>query len=415
MIYPLVKTMQEQLKESVLTIEDIDQVIGMTKSIFGVDWLEDLASERKEQSPTSQHPILVGSSSGSFMALIELVELCTYLMSFKDDKNLLKNIIPTLKNASSYGDSLFQLATAYRFKKLGFSVELEPPILNGCLADFRAIKGDLDIFGECTVLREWGIRTHEREAFFEASKKIKQFHQKTEEEIVIDIVLKTTLSFENLEEIKKQITSLGRSFLKTKTKQIASTDAYEISVTELDDKIRKFLTKQRGNLPREKEWDQIIAFSLAEPKVPGDVTTVDLNAPLKQTVIRYKTLLRPEKEFSYSLEDRLDKKVGEKARQLKSHPKGSSSLLFVNVEDNLKDMDGDRIMHRINKNVFSKIGTLNGVFISKREWEKLRYNHQGTFINNGANSLNEHLFDAFNTNERDIDFVKEWRTVFNAH
>ena len=406
--------MQKYLKESGLTTEDIDQVIGVTKSIFGIDWLEDLAVKRKNKSPTSQHPILVGSTSGSFMALMELVELCTYLLAFKDDKNL-KIIISSLKQNSSYGDSMFQLASAYRFRKLGFSVELEPSILNGHLADFRATKGDLDIFAECTMLREWGIRVDEREAFFEGAQKIKRLHKKTIIEMVIDIVSKTVLSFENLEEIKKQIEKLGTDFLNSGVEQKAANTSYEISVRKLDEDIREFLDSKRKNIPVEGDWDQVLTFSLAEPKIYGDITTVDLKAIIKQTVIRYKSLVRPEEEFSYSLEDRLDKKIGNKKEQLRSHPNGSLSLLFVGVEDKLEDANNDRIGHRINSNVFSGIKTLNGVFISKREWNNLRYQHQGTFFNNLSNPFNGHLFDAFNTSERDIDFVKEWRAVFSGH
>ncbi len=142
--------MQEMLRQSGLTVADIDRAIGVIKSIFGLDWLESLEAKRKDMSnPFVQHPIIIGSASGSFTHLAELIELCLYLVSFKDDPCLSK-IIPPMKETSAYSDNLFQLAMAYRFKKLGFNVLLEPPILNGQLGDFSAKFGDMQVMAECT-------------------------------------------------------------------------------------------------------------------------------------------------------------------------------------------------------------------------------------------------------------------------
>lgn len=417
MIYPIIKVMQDELNQSGLKVSDIDQVIGVTKSIFGLDWLESLASKRKDlPNPFDQHPIIIGSCSGSFVHLIELIELCSYLLSFKNDKEIAK-IVPSLKKESSYGDCLFQLAMAYRFKKLDFDVVLEPQISNGLLADFHALRGDLSIMAECTVLREWNIRQKQREIFADCLNKFKKIHKKTNKRFVLDIVSKKSLSSDTLQILRDHIMKVGNDFLNNGVRVDIADEDYEISIYEMDDKISEKVDKDSRHYFKElslQGWDQILSFSIGKASIPGDVTSVDFSRMRSESIMKHKSLITPEEEFEYSLEDRLDKKMLDKLRQIKEHPKGHLSLLFIEVEDKLENADFNRIGKRISRNIFSKVSTLDGVFIAKRNWTAdLKHQYQGTFFSNSDNKFNDSLFLGFNIVERDINFIDEWRSLFN--
>ena len=408
--------MQEQLKQSGLEIKDIDGVIGVTKSIFGLEWLEDLAAKRKDMpNPLSQHPIIIGSASGSFQYLVELVELCTYLTSFRDDKELSK-IIPALKEEPSYEDNLFQLAMAYRFRKLGFGIALEPPILNGHLADFSAHMGDLKIMAECTVLREWGVREEQRDVFADCLQQLKKIHDRANKRFILDIISKKSLSFKSFQPLREHIIKTGTEFLKTGNPTKISDEAYDVSVYEMDIETSQKVDANSRAFFRElgdKGWDQILSFDIATTAIPGDVTSIDFNRISSRSIMRHKSLVSPEEEFEYSLEDKLDKKSGGKLKQLKSHPQDHLSLLFIEVEDKLENADFDRIGKRLSNNVFRKAPSLNGVFIAKRHFTgRLTHQYQGTFFSNPAIPFNDNLFLGFNMVERDLDFVKEWQAMF---
>lgn len=410
MIYPLLHYMKAQLNRSGLTTEDVEQVLGVAQSLFGKEWLEDLIKVRKETPMFSQHPIMVGSSSGSFNHLIELVEVCTYFVSFKGDKEIM-TLIPPIKEVSSYGDVLFQLAMAYRFKKLGFNVILEPAIENGLLADFTATLGDIKVVAECTVLREWRVRVDERDAFEQCIDKLKKIHKKGGREFSIDIVCKKPLTFETMDSLRVDIVKVGTDFINTQVAITISTDLYKISITAFTEEIKKLLSSgTKADFKKLGDWDQIASFGLGTQKVGGDITSA-LDNIERECLIRYKSIAPPEEEFAYSLEDKIDKKVGTKTRQLKSHPKDHKSILFVEVEDKLDGLDFDRTVRRLKGSVFKKVPTLSGIFISKRDWsEEIRHQYQGIFISNEENPLNKHLFDAFNSQEVSISFPEEWRS-----
>lgn len=416
MIYPLIKVMQEHIKRSGLEVKDIDGVIGVTKSIFGLDWLEELAAKRKNMpNPLSQHPIIIGSASGSFQHLVELVELCTYLISFKDDKELLK-IVSALKEEPSYGDNLFQLAMAYRFRKLGFDIALEPPILNGHLADFSASRGDLKIVAECTVLREWSVRKEQRDVFADCLQQLKKIHNRSNRRFMLDIVSKKSLSFRTLQPLRELIIKTGSEFLKTGNPIKVCDETYEVSVYEMDVETGRKVDADSRTFFRElgdQGWDQILSFDVTTTAIPGDVTSIDFDRISSRSIMRHKSLVSPEEEFEYSLEDKLDKKSGGKLKQLKSHPRDHISLLFIEVEGKLENVDFERIGKRLSNNVFRKAPSLNGVFIAKRHFtNSLTHHYQGTFFSNPVIPFNDSLFLGFNVVERNLNFVKEWQSIF---
>lgn len=398
--------MREYLEKSGLTLGDIDRVIGTTQGIFGHEWLQDLIDNRRDTLPIVQHPIMNGCSSGSFQYLMELLELCTCMVAFKDDKELYKIISP-LKVLSSYGDNLFQLAIAYRFKRLGFTTTLEPSISNGLLGDFEATKNEIRIMAECTVLREWGVKEEEEKVFWECEEKLKKLYKNGADQIVIDVVTKNALTFKTLENLRDDILKVATEFFKTNQTSKICNNEYDISIYAMDFDTKSKLDADPRVYFKNTGYDHCLSFSLISMRVSGDITSV-LGASAPTSILKYKNLSPPEDP----LEDRINKKILGKVKQLKSHPTTHKSILFVDVEDKLEDVDIERVGKRLTNSIFKQIPSLNAVMVTKRTWTGLGYQYQGTLLANPGNPLNHDLFMEFNTLERDIDFVQEWRSVF---
>lgn len=401
--------------KSGLTTEDIDMAIGVISGAFGGAWLEELIAKRKETPPLLQHPVMIGSASGSFPHLMEVIELSTYLVAFGKDKNISKTIL-NLKILEQYNDNLFQLAMAYRFKKLGFSTDLEPPIMDGQLGDFQSIKDNIKIMAECSVLHEWTVRETERNAFWtKCVVRLKQLYKSGGNQIIVDIVSKSALSFDtSFDQLEKDIMRAGMGFLKTGTQQKIANDIYEISVATMDPEIKRELDTDARAYFAKTTWDQIISFNYATATIPGDMTSVDLNQQKHQSLLRYKSTVRPEKEYSYSLEDRIDKKISAKTRQLRSHPNDFTSIFFVCVEGKIDEMNKSRVGKRLLTDTFKKIPSLNAVVIANRNLaSNLSHRYQGTLFCNPSNPLDSHLFTSVNAIERNMDFVREFRISLN--
>ena len=312
-----------------------------------MEWLEELASKRKDMpNPFLQHPLILGAASGSFPHLIRLIELCTYLVSFKDAKEL-TYIISSMRQESSYGDNLFQLAMTYRFQKMGFSTQLEPPILNNLLGDFSAQRDDLRIMAECTVLREWGVQEEIRAVFMDCCERLKKIYRKSSKYFVLDIQSKTNLTFKNIQPLRDLIVGVGTEFIRTGNSVEVEDDFYRVTISEMSDEMKIRIEANSQAYYRElgdKEgWDQILGFRIGVARIPGDVTSVEFNSMSSEALMRYKSLISSEDEFIYSLEDKLDKKVDGKLRQLRSHPKDHLSLLFIEVEDKLDGLNFERV------------------------------------------------------------------------
>jgi hypothetical protein len=405
-MYPYVKVMREYLDKSGITSNDIDKVVSTTQGIFGHDWLEDLIKVRQETPPFAQHPIMNGCASGSFTHLMDLIELDTCIVSFKDDKELSK-IIPPLKMVSSYNDNFFQLVIAYRFKKLGFITKLEPKIENGLLADFEAVKDDEKIIAECTLLRGWGVREEEQKVFWECVFNLRRLYKKGADRIVIDIVSTNALTFETLKTMRTDIIKVVDGFYKDKKNTKLSNEFYEINIYEVDAETNLKLRTDGETYFKSLKLDYVLSFSLVPPKITGDITSaVGVAGPT--SILKYKNLT----PLIDPLEDRIDKKVRDKFKQLKSHPKGYVSVLFIEVEDKLENADIRRIGNRL-LNVFKEIPSLNAVILTKRNWTTaLKHQYQGTVFSNPNNPLSDKLFQDFTLLERDINFINEWKSLF---
>jgi hypothetical protein len=413
MAYPLIKLMQEEFEATGLSPGDIDNLMGVIESVFGTEMLDNWKSKQKDY-PLDQHPVIIGSTSGSFEYLVELMELGTYLLSFKSEKEISK-LIADLKDASSYGDTVFQLAMAYRFKKLGFSVQLEPPIRNNQLADFVAELGDMRVMCECTVLREWSIWEEQRRAFAICLNQLRKLYKKGATQIILSIVTKSSLSFKLLPQIQESIMRVGSQFLRDGQPLTEKSDEYEISIVEMDQETKAALDADaRAYYRSQKDWGQQVSFTLGEPAIPGDITTVDLSKSTHESLMRHRSENEPKEQHNYSLEDRLDKKVSSKLKQLGSHPVDCASILCIGVEDKIDGVDWDRVGRRLAGSIFKQVPNLTAILIARNEWlESQKHQYNGLVYKNDTTALyNQVMFDALNVLERDMNPVSEWKSAF---
>lgn len=119
------------------------------RGALGSPWVEreTKVSERPQVRLSDIHPLYVSLGSARDADVIAVAELAIYLMEFKDDPKI-GEAISNLRDGKKYRPTLFELAMAYRWKKGGADIVLEPPIPHG-LADFSAVVDGTTFIIEC--------------------------------------------------------------------------------------------------------------------------------------------------------------------------------------------------------------------------------------------------------------------------
>ena len=126
--------------------ELVNQAVGILRASFGDEWLG--AQDDAPGIPFSlgRHPLRMSLPTAGDSQIMDVLELCQYLKSVPGATAAV--IIANLK--SSYGDTVPQLAFAYRLVAAGATgVHLEPPAAGGRLGDIGFQWAETPFMAEC--------------------------------------------------------------------------------------------------------------------------------------------------------------------------------------------------------------------------------------------------------------------------
>jgi hypothetical protein len=130
----------------------VNETAAILVNQFGDDWVRKETTPQREPAQSHLGGIQIGQalSIASEDEVIEMIELGRYLVAFKDDPEL-----PTVVNGlkASYRSSLFQLAMAYRLRRQGHAVSLEPEVERSKVADIGISLAGFNVVAECYVPR----------------------------------------------------------------------------------------------------------------------------------------------------------------------------------------------------------------------------------------------------------------------
>lgn len=126
---------------------ELDRLLGdyeLVRSVLGAEWLD-----KQEAKAVAQfHPLYRELNSSTNQGLVTVAELAKYLTGFTSD-SALPAVLTDLRS-DKYPSTLFELATAYRWRMAGAQVRLQPPTPSG-VADFEAVISDALFTVECSV------------------------------------------------------------------------------------------------------------------------------------------------------------------------------------------------------------------------------------------------------------------------
>ena len=128
---------QRILSEAVklpFTIDKVKELTDIALSALGIEFFKNIKykNERITGERLISHPLLrvLNTTNGYEAAISELMEIGLYLREFCYDQAIAE-CINNLRLDTQYESTLFQISFAYRFKKLGFKVKLEPATTRG--------------------------------------------------------------------------------------------------------------------------------------------------------------------------------------------------------------------------------------------------------------------------------------------
>jgi hypothetical protein len=122
---------------------------AMLRCALGSPWVERQAREASKPQVrfSDVHPLYRNLGNATTGDIVVVAELALYLRAFKDDPRM-ASVLSNLRSGTKYRPTLFELAMAYRWKRAGARVILEPEIPHG-LADFAAEIDGTSFIAEC--------------------------------------------------------------------------------------------------------------------------------------------------------------------------------------------------------------------------------------------------------------------------
>jgi hypothetical protein len=140
---------QAQHKNLQVSLGELLQAYELVLGAVGPDWLQ--REEQKEEAGKTIiafHPLYRDLHSSTNQAVVAVAELAKYLTAFTADPALAA-VVKDLRS-EKFPSTFFELAMAYRWKKAGAEIALQPPTPKG-IADFEAKIHGLRYVVECSV------------------------------------------------------------------------------------------------------------------------------------------------------------------------------------------------------------------------------------------------------------------------
>jgi len=341
---------------------------------FGPDWVKSQYenSSGKSKVPPNHGFGVVGMLTNPIINnAVGATELAKYLIEFRGQPNF-QEIITKLKNPSDFEAIRLNLAFAYRLKKAGWSdVVVEPP-----LGDVQGKVGGKDYIVECSMISPPNVHEYVANRILTSlSGSLK--HGK--EAIGLQLTFKSRPSEEEL----NNLVSLAK---KSRFDLSKTHEPQEFTTPIADGKVYEMTVEEANQPPDESGWDIVWIIEMGRPKRPGDVYSVDLDKPNKQTEGKIYINGLSEQYLTKTIPEQLEEKLRSKRKQTHSVA-DDQKRLFVFMSPTFIEKEDWEALNKRFKPTFYKRDNIGGIiFVDRRNHVnggKNRYPYaQIHFLNN---------------------------------
>ncbi len=333
---------------------------------FGEGWLKETYAKQKKYSPGDPNGIGGVITNPMDNHGVEVVELAKYLKAVEGQDNF-ADIITKLRNNSDYEAIRLNLAVAYRLRQADWeSIYVEPEV-----GDIECTLYGKKYVVECSVIMPPNPSSkYTNEIFRSVYKTLKQ----NKIPVWIHVKFNKEIRSVTLKSVIEAVKELNKRFLAEGEPVETQSDEYSMTACLLDGRVSEVLEEQRSKDDGITEVGFRIAT--AEPKIPGDIHSVDPDDPnqMYDGTITFGGL----REFAKdkTTVDRLKTKIRDKKEQTASLPKDTRRVFVFMAKGKVEDDDWLELGNAV-RNSTSVNDNLDAVlFIDRRRQEfegKLRF------------------------------------------
>jgi hypothetical protein len=374
----------ESKKQIKIPGDVIDELSDIFFSALGSDFFSNVHMMKNRYTLRKEpaHPLIKNLLNKNLkaIAVIELIEIGLYLKCFMHDPEI-SACIDSLKNRTQYSSTLFQLAVAFRIKKPGCDVQLEPKTLTG-KADIKFRYNENDFIGEC-YRPSFNFFTWFGEAISVICNGLITSVPKNKK-YAFTVKLNSVLSFDGarrfLSVMSKEISQFESSSENKKELCLNSHIIGIEDITELKND-PDFLSYETGKVEQIRYDDcdsSVVERKVEMSKLLGGKDTRRLEGDRGSRVFIWKNFEQRLTKNSYQ---RLEKKISKKLKQTKTDHASNKRMLFVEMPFGVyTENDFESYHNSISKRVIPKHDNVFGIFLFDRQLGNNRYAYQGILL-----------------------------------
>jgi len=378
---------------------------------FGREWLE--AEFRRSPQGfgfvSPPHPVVEDFMVAGDPQISEIMEIAVYLKRLAGTPGL-ADVTRMIRERAQFPTTLLQLAYAYRFKRSGATVELEPEAAKGRKSDIGLLIGGSRYLAECYVPELGGKVALSELAEYSIPKIFKATNH-------LGLIARIRL------ELKKEIETPERIALELAVREALGKVKEEGRVTT-DHNLAMIVVEDISGVNPDPDWPDM---SVDRPaSVPGEadfvvselaVASEDLervrNGDYVKKNRRSRILIRwpkaPDQEISERIAD-LSRRLGAKLPQTKAP--GAGRILVAQIPEAVERGSSDEAVVRdVAKGLLSKHSGIEAMILTARVWgERLRYRYQGYVVYPPTSKVVPGpLLETLNQLDRSVDLLEDWR------
>jgi hypothetical protein len=346
----------------------------LVRSAMGPEWVaqQERIGDTARMAVSAFHPLYRDLSSATNQAAVAVAELATYLTEFKVDPAL-PAVLDDLRS-DKFPSSFFELAMAYRWKKAGAQITLQPTVPAG-VADFEALLSELSFVVECSVSVD---ELFDQPSFRLTSLIADCITTMVEEPVALaaKLTVREHPSGDFHGELRRSAKKLCREALSQLHSGADTHVAEDAGKWLLEIEV---VTETTEAVPGGPGWTLAVRV-LEKPRTPGEPLYKIVDEKRQREKVRVFLKLPPDSDDP---NERIIRKLKREARQLRGVAQPRLVMLDVSgiAEDILKFV-GDEIQHRVLQ-VMRTIPELAGVWLTSRGWSTaLRFQYRAAYLAN---------------------------------
>jgi len=382
MIDTIIKTINNAKRYLEISSSTVDDLTDIFLAAFDRSFLEHVP--RKNSRITGEeviaHPLISAILNESYpLGVAELLELALYLKSFCHDPSI-GDILVNLKNPRQYHCTMFQLAMAFRVKKIGTDIRIEPPTMRG-KADLSFIFNGSKYIGECyrigkTFLDYFGELKFR--LFDELLKNVPK-----EKIYTFTIKIGSILTFDGMRRLLKHTKLILNEF--NNRTDLARADFiylnHRIGVEDITDYSEDpdFIFKENGGFEFKRYLDANAGANLMSVNVHDLFRIRSADKERLSRIFYWNDFEGQARNTAY---DTLPDKINKKLKQTKVSDSKVGRVLFVDFPFGL-DFQGkvSSVQRRIQAKVATQFNQLSGVLLTERRpYHKNRFMYRGIVL-----------------------------------